>query len=80
MTNIPALAAKLSEAQRAYMTVKAMWEKPRPRSQARWMTRPPVGTGRVLVRLDLIDRYGDLSDLGLAIRQHIMEQQNERER
>ena len=72
--SVEELAAGLTKAQRAYLTVKAEWKKPRVWAQERWMTFPPAGTHRVLMTLGLVDGAGQIRDTGLAVRSYLMEQ------
>jgi hypothetical protein len=64
-------ARGLSEAQREYLTTKAVFRKPRPWAQARWMTFPPAATLRVLSRQGLVDVNGQILPAGLAVRAHL---------
>lgn len=74
---IEAIAAGLSEAQRAYLTTKAVLRPPTSQEDKRWMTFPPAATLRVLVRLGLTDGSGQILEPGLAVRDHLRLQAGE---
>lgn len=63
--------ARLSKAQKEYLTVKAEWKKPRPWAEARWMTFPPPNVHRVLNREGLVDGVGQITGLGAAAREEL---------
>ena len=66
--HIDGIIAGMSEAQKRYMTVKAEFRKPVSWAAKRWMTFPPANVHRVLMRLGLVDRSGQILPLGLAVR------------
>jgi len=66
--DIDRIVRGLTKAQKAYLTTKAEWKKPACWAQERWMTFPPAGVHRVLMRLCLVSKAGSLLGLGLAVR------------
>jgi len=68
MTDPAQIARRLSKAQQAYMTTKAVWRQPATWAESRWMTFPPPNTHRVLVQMGLVTINGRLTPLGLAVR------------
>lgn len=73
MTDIDKIIAGMSEAQKAYMSSKSVWHRPAVWAQERWMTFPPSNVHNVLMRLGLVDRSGQILDIGQAVRQRLME-------
>ena len=69
--DLAALAAGLSEAQRAYLTTRAEWRQPTPFHPERWMAFPPYNVLRCMMRDGLIDRSGQINERGLALRAHL---------
>ena len=63
------IAEGLSPAQRRWMSENTEWRKPRPWAEDRWMTFPPSNVHRVLFRHGLVDHSGQLSPLGLSVRE-----------
>lgn len=72
------IAGKISKAQRAYLTTKAEWRSPDGYQAKRWMSHPPIATHRVLMALHLIDRCGQISTLGIAVRDYLLAQEEGR--
>lgn len=69
MTDPAQIAKGLSEAQKAYMTTRAVWRQPATWADSRWMTFPPPNTHRVLMQKGLVTSNGCLTNpLGLAVR------------
>jgi hypothetical protein len=71
--DIAKIAASLSKAQRAYLTVKAEWRDPTGSYGMRWMTFPPRNTHDVLMRSGLVDGCGLIRENGLAVRAYLQE-------
>ena len=67
-TEAERIAATLTKAQRAYLTVKAVWRDPTGFSGERWMAFPPPNTHSVLMRLGLMDQKGSIKPLGFEVR------------
>lgn len=59
------VAAKLTKAQRLYLTRYARFKSPAIGHERRWMTFPPRNTHGVLIRLGLVDGCGQISPFGL---------------
>ena len=62
------IVGKLSEAQKAYLTVKATWRAPTAWAEKRWMAFPPSNTHSVLKRLGLMNSIGAITDDGLEVK------------
>lgn len=70
--DIAAIARGLSEAQKLWLTERAVFKKPRPYSEARWMTFPPANTLKSLYARGLVKPWGSLTDRGLSVRDHLL--------
>jgi len=68
MSDVATIARRLTKAQRAYLTDKAVWQSPAIGHEKRWMTFPPSSTHRVLCQLGLADLAGQISPIGIALR------------
>lgn len=76
--DVAEVAKGLSEAQRRYLTTEAQFRKPRPYSEARWMTFPPSNTHKALQGLGLVKPWGSITDLGLAVRTYLQTASSDR--
>ncbi|MXO67746.1 hypothetical protein GRI72_02725 [Altererythrobacter marinus] len=69
---IAEIAAGLTKAQRRWLTTEAGQRDPYGTGSERLMTFPPPNTHRVLRKHGLVDKVGLISDLGLSVRSHLL--------